>query len=831
MKKAILLLSCMIFMTGYAQSQFQLGQTLFELYSPINYDIDIAVSNDGSVFVLSNPERSEVKVFEFADKEWRQKGQTISRVSGLSAVLSGDGNTLVVQNESYASVYRWDGIQWAESARPVFDDQTNLLAGAISISNSGDRICLTYDGSHNPLTGYGVHVVFEWNDTSWHILGDPIVISWRVLKFKSPKAELSGDGSSLILGYPSTPFSKYGGMAEVYRYAGNEWTMVGDRIQDSLGISQGVDVSISNDGKVIATSGGSQIKTLTWNGQSWEPKGAPISINGYSGCTIELDDSGDRLAFAEKHFSDQVGYYLGRIVLLEFNGEKWDNIGPHQQGEQSMDRFGTSMGLSGNGGVVVAASDPELVTRQSYIKAFDYGVLPYWPVTFISGSLDACDYERIRNQQKYNIEYNNGQNLQYQLDNNMFLLLAIRDSILIRPIEPPGYSVSPSVSIFDSITLEAYKAIPGMQIRDTFCLIPNDQTTVDVRIDIIIPQSARPGNSLPVILKYSNIGTKSISGNVEFNFEGQLQTITDINPPHDMISANQISWKYQDLLPLESREIQLMFELNLPTSSPPLNGGELLQYSAKVEPVMGDINPLDNLSKAIVEVANSYDPNDKRCMQGDTIRPESVGRPLTYVIRFENNGTAEAIDVRIRDIIDTSMLDISTFEMISASHDGYMVQISKGNIIDFTFKDIYLPFDDENNDGYVAFNIHSKEGLQIGDAIKNDAAIYFDFNYPVITNEAITLVADKATSTTNIQPQVELKVQPNPVRDHTRVTAGAGILRIDLFDPSGRHIRQQVYTRSDEKTRDFNTNGLSQGMYWLRVTTEKGTGAISLIKE
>jgi hypothetical protein len=107
--------------------------------------------------------------------------------------------------------------------------------------------------------------------------------------------------------------------------------------------------------------------------------------------------------------------------------------------------------------------------------------------------------------------------------------------------------------------------------------------------DIIISQTARPGISYPVLLKYTNVGTKTISGNVEFYFDGQLQEITSTNPGHDVLGTNHVRWNYEDLLPLESRDIELTFEMNRPTDDPPLNGGERLLYSAKVEPVDGDV--------------------------------------------------------------------------------------------------------------------------------------------------------------------------------------------------------------------------------------------------
>jgi uncharacterized repeat protein (TIGR01451 family) len=766
-------------------------------------------------------------VFELIGDEWRQKGQTLTPGNALNAVISYDGNTIVVNETEKVGVYKWNGIQWVGSPSPEISIQSFGIT-AISASSSCDIIQIYHQDS---VANYKI---FEWKDNRWKAMGDHITRVEHQRPRGIIKAELSGDGTTLITGYAKDfQFD----LIDVYRYSGTEWEKMVETFQIFRSVSSFGDLSISHDGNTIAFSernqlsgNGGRMKVMKWDGQEWLLKGDSILLGVEPTAKVELDSAGNRLGFSQSGHGPFTNPYLGLMTLLEFDGQQWNRLEPFVLGDRAGDLFGTSMSLSANGEVLVGASDT-IFRRLTYIKAFMYGKVLYKPITYLSGSVEKCDRERVLRPSHYNLQLKGRENTKFILDENSTIRMPVWDSISISAVSPPNYRAYPEVSSFDRNDLETYNNKPNVFIPDTFCIIPFDKSTVDVRVDIIIPQPVIPGKSLPVVLKYSNKGTKPVSGKVEFYFDSQVQKIKRANPPYTLINANHISWNYMDLPPLEYREIELIFEMNTPMSNPPLNGGERLLYSAKIEPVEGDIMPYDNQTEAKVGVMNYLNSYDKRCIQGDTIRPESVGRPLTYVIRFENRSNAEAIDVRIRDIIDTSMLDISTFEMISASHEGYRVQISKGNVIDFTFKDIYLPFEEENNDGYVAFKMHTRENLKVGDTIKNDAVIYFDFNHPVITNEAITLVAQEPTGTINIHPQVELIAQPNPVRDFTRVSASAGILRIDLFDPSGRHLRQEVYTRSDEKNRDFNTTGLTQGIYLLRVTTEKGIGTISLIKE
>ena len=82
--------------------------------------------------------------------------------------------------------------------------------------------------------------------------------------------------------------------------------------------------------------------------------------------------------------------------------------------------------------------------------------------------------------------------------------------------------------------------------------------------------------------------------------------------------------------------------------------------------------------------------------------------------------------------------------MISASAD-YQLTIDNGKCL-WSFNSINLPDSarsGEASHGYLSFMIKPKSNIQLGDVIKNTAAIYFDYNLPIYTNtETTTVVAD-----------------------------------------------------------------------------------------
>ncbi|MBL0101355.1 MAG: hypothetical protein IPP49_16055 [Saprospiraceae bacterium] len=164
--------------------------------------------------------------------------------------------------------------------------------------------------------------------------------------------------------------------------------------------------------------------------------------------------------------------------------------------------------------------------------------------------------------------------------------------------------------------------------------------------------------------------------------------------------------------------------------TPPVNAGDKLYLTASI---------LDNIFTLENTVVGSYDPNDKTCLQGDRVHPDMIGKYVDYLIRFENTGTYAAENVVVKDIIDTKIFDVSSLQITDASHEVY-TRI-EGNKVEFIFENIQLPFDDANNDGYIAFKIKTLPTLVLGDSLKNLADIYFDYNFPIRTNEAQTTVA------------------------------------------------------------------------------------------
>jgi hypothetical protein len=399
-------------------------------------------------------------------------------------------------------------------------------------------------------------------------------------------------------------------------------------------------------------------------------------------------------------------------------------------------------------------------------------------------------------------------------DNSGFYSIPVgTGSFILTPIldNPTYYNVSPTTAS------ASFPANTSPAIRD-FCITPNG-IHHDVEITIIPTTIARPGFDAKYKLVFKNKGNQIENGSVSFTlFNEDVLDYVISNPAFN--TQNSVSnettyvWNFTNLLQFESREIEIILNLNSPTETPALNSGDLLNYTASVNG-QTDETPNDNIAILNQLVVNAYDPNDKTCLEGTMITPSMVGEYVHYLIRFENNGTANAQNVVVKDVIDTSKFDINTLIPINGSHN-FETRISSTNKVEFIFQNINLPLDDANNDGYVAFKIKTKPNLIVGDTFSNSANIYFDYNFPIVTNNYTTTVQNTLGLQEN-DFMNDIVAYPNPVKDFLKFKTKHNISKIEVYDIAGR-----ILSSNSVSENEIDLSELKPGNYVLKIYTEKG---------
>ncbi len=415
--------------------------------------------------------------------------------------------------------------------------------------------------------------------------------------------------------------------------------------------------------------------------------------------------------------------------------------------------------------------------------------------------------------------YNATNNYSTFSNNGTYNIGVIGDSFTVSLLNVPDYfTVSP-----ESATV----TFSGTNTEElNFCLTAN-QTVNDLNITLLAIEEARPGFETDYQIVVRNVGTETINNvNATLNYDNVMQSFVSASPSPSSTTGSSLSFELGTLQPFETRYMDITMQTFPP---PTVNEDDILQFTATVTPDAGDFTPDDNTYELEQIVVNSFDPNDKQVMQGAEVHIDDVDQYLDYLIRFQNTGTASAINVRILDTLHPK-LDWNTLIPISASHD-YVVQITDGNQVEFIFDNINLPHEAANepeSHGFVAYKIKPKSDVQVGDVISGDASIYFDFNAPIITNMVSTEIVEFMDVSDMTNPLNQIVVYPNPTSKllHLYVSEGIQIEGATIYDIQGKDIQK---LQGDQTV--INVESLKAGLYFLEITTNQGTISRRFIKK
>ena len=144
-------------------------------------------------------------------------------------------------------------------------------------------------------------------------------------------------------------------------------------------------------------------------------------------------------------------------------------------------------------------------------------------------------------------------------------------------------------------------------------------------------------------------------------------------------------------------------------------------------------------------IVSSWDPNEMvgPVGYGDENYIGGEAKTINYRILFENKAeaTAPAYRIRITDVLDENVFDVSSVRFGDTSHDaGTGWKMTRdGNKLSWDIEGIELPpnVNAPEGEGYVTFSVDLKPGLKNLAQIKNMATIIFDYNDPIETNEYV----------------------------------------------------------------------------------------------
>jgi len=382
------------------------------------------------------------------------------------------------------------------------------------------------------------------------------------------------------------------------------------------------------------------------------------------------------------------------------------------------------------------------------------------------------------------------------------------------------YTVSPlAINYYTTVPATHSAIFTGIQQTDSlndFAFQPSGVfNDLCVTITPLGPFRARFNASYQI--NYENVGTTILNPTVIFFPDNDISLVSSI-PTATTVATDSLVWDFGPLTPFQQGSILITVNVNTGT---PI--GTLINSSARIEPVAGDANTICNQSYWEVLTTGSFDPNDIVVDQDTLLTTQFPMSPyLEYIIRFQNTGNDTAFTVKVLNPVDTNFLDLSSFEFVTASHPVDLNWINWEKNMYFQFDNILLPDSNVNepaSHGFVRYRIKPKSTLIVGDSITNNAAIYFDFNAPVITNTAVTRIVLPTSINESIAIFDNMQLYPNPANSILFIESGnisASGSRIIITDVAGRTIFSKPITSATSK-HNLNISYLSQGTYFVQL--------------
>ena len=327
-----------------------------------------------------------------------------------------------------------------------------------------------------------------------------------------------------------------------------------------------------------------------------------------------------------------------------------------------------------------------------------------------------------------------------------------------------------------------------------------------------------PGDTVNYWATVTNSGPFTLADrSITIAYDPLLTFLSAANNPTVNLPGT-VTWDLPPLGPFASttRSMRLLVP-----PDPALLGTTLIA-SATVSAPVADADPTNDAYTINSIVIGPYDPNDKLAFTSSGLSPFDyfldADQYIDYTIRFQNTGSAPAVNVYLLDTVATT-LDLASFALLGASHT-FTASLLEDRVLRFDFPNIQLP--DSTSDfagsmGYISFRMRPQAPV-IGTVIANAADIFFDFNPPIRTNTAVLLVDQLASI--GQHTMTTLRLYPNPATDVLWISGmDEGQYRVEVLATDGR-LMHTTLLRGERL--QLATRQLAPGAYLLRVEDMQG---------
>jgi uncharacterized repeat protein (TIGR01451 family) len=340
-------------------------------------------------------------------------------------------------------------------------------------------------------------------------------------------------------------------------------------------------------------------------------------------------------------------------------------------------------------------------------------------------------------------------------------------------------------------------------------------------------------------INYSNLGTIADT-NAVITLQADTQIVfQSSSTPWTSSAAGIYTFAIGTVLPGQSGILTILDSVSCSLA---LNVNECL--TASISSPMAECNSSNNNASDCHLTNGSFDPNAKKVasqnfqtkgfLTQETILPDDT---LTYLITFQNTGTATAFNIVVTDTL-SKLLDPSTIHP-DAANASYTYSISSQGVVTWTFANIMLADSGTNeaaSHGFIRFTVRQKPGNVGGQIIQSRASIVFDYNKPVMTNATVNPILLITGITAPAKGSASAsRVFPNPFNGSATIEvsseniAPGTVTQCIIYDMPGKQVASfpiapgvtsdpgQPYTAAQI----FDLSNLPKGMYFYTVTNNQ----------
>lgn len=345
----------------------QKGQSIKREKGAESFGNTLAISGDGLTVIVgsyTSPEAGryagKVEVFRFINNAWIEigdiLGDKIEDEFGWDVDINYDGNIIAVsarENQNgFVRLYKYENDELKQMGKDLEAKEYKEYFGHhIALNNSGNIVIISASHSETKQV-----TVYEYLNNKWVEKGSGFD------GFNGHKVSVNGDGNIVAL--------NDGGTIGVYKFNGNNWLLIGDKLAN-MGLYS---MSLSNDGYTIAIGmisdknfgkDGGRTKVYKYDGANWEQLGE--TFYNHSGNQSTINGGGNIIATGgSAYFDDDDKSFFNPKVYGLIN-EEWKSLNLNIDGEENNKFIGLKFSLSDDG-FTLAIGGHSKITKFGYTE-------------------------------------------------------------------------------------------------------------------------------------------------------------------------------------------------------------------------------------------------------------------------------------------------------------------------------------------------------------------------------------------------------------------------------------------------------------------------------